>query len=97
MRFDGRMSRDKKKELRAARLRQMTVEVERPDGTILEFDADEESQKRLDRFSRRARVNGRDSLPWIMANNTRMEVTPEEMEQALDLALEKQGEEWVAV
>jgi len=94
MRFDGQASRQHKKAMRSDRLSRIIVEVTRDDGTTLQFDGDEESQKRLDRFSRRARLAGKTELPWTMADNSSQMVAPIEMEQALDLAMEKQGEEW---
>jgi hypothetical protein len=94
MRFDGRVSREQKKTVRAAKVAGIVVEVMRPDGTVLRFDGDELSQQRLDLFARRAKINGYAALPWVMADNTVSEVTPEEMEEALDLALQKQGQLW---
>ena len=94
MRFDGQASRQHKKAMRGNRLSSIVVEVTRDDGTILQFDGDEESQKRLDRFSRRAKEAGRTELSWTMADNSSQIVTPDEMEQALDLAMEQQGELW---
>lgn len=94
MRIDGKASRDYKKVQRADSVRKIVVEVTREDGTVLPFDGDEEAQQRLDRFSRRAIANGRATLPWGMADNSVMEVTPEEMIEALDLAMESQGQAW---
>jgi len=86
--------RSVKKALREQRLNNIVVTVERADGTLLQFDGDEESQKRLDRYSRRMRANGVAGGPWTMADNIPREVTVEEMEQALDLALQAQGDLW---
>lgn len=85
--------REEKKTIRANRVAKIVVTVMRGEIALL-FDGDEESQMRLDRFSRRAKANGLLSIPWTMADNTEREVTPEEMEQALDLAMEKQGVLW---
>lgn len=93
-RFDGRASRVQRKKLRQERIDSIVVEVVREDGTVLRFDGDEESQKRLDRFGRRAVVNGVETVAWTMSDNTVMDVTPLEMEQALDLALQVHGERW---
>lgn len=94
MQFNGVASRAYRKKVRAERLNTLVVEVTRADGTILSFDGDEESQKRLDRFGRRAVANGVETVAWTMSDNTVMDVTPLEMEQALDLALQAQGEQW---
>ena len=94
MRFDGRMSREKRKQLRAEQVVSIVVEVARADGSVLRFDGDEISQQRLDLFGRRAKANGYPVIPWVMADNSVAEVTPEELEQALDLALRRQGAVW---
>lgn len=87
-------SKTAKKALRTKRLAAITVTVTRDDGTELVFDGDEESQKRLDRYSRRLAANGYPGGPWTLADNSRVEVTVAEMEQALDLAMEEQGRIW---
>ena len=94
MQFNGVASRAYRKKVRAERIASIVVVVTRADGTPLAFDGDEESQRRLDRFSRRAKEVGMETLPWTMADNSEMEVTPSEMEQALDLAMQKQGAQW---
>ena len=94
MRFDGKTSRTHQKKLRSERVSAIVVTITRADGTTLSFDGDEESQKRLDRFSRRAIESGTQTLPWTMADNSVMEITPDEMTQALDLALQEQGAQW---
>jgi len=94
MQFNGQASREYRKKVRAERLNSIVVTVTRVDGTTLSFDGDEESQKRLDRFSRRAIASSTQTLPWTMADNSVMEITPDEMTQALDLALQEQGAQW---
>jgi hypothetical protein len=94
MQFNGQASREYRKKVRAERLNSIVVTITRADGTTLSFDGDEESQKRLDRFSRRATESGTQTLPWTMADNSVMEITPDEMTQALDLALQEQGAQW---
>ena len=95
MRFDdGQASREYRKKVRTERLNSIVVAMTRADGTMLLFDGDEESQKRLDRFSRRAIASSTQILSWTMADNSVMEVTPDEMAQALDLALQEQGAQW---
>lgn len=86
--------RSVKKALREQRLNSIVVTVERADGTLLQFDGDEESQKRLDRFSRSMNATCRETIPWVLADNTMADVTADELEQALDLAMRKQGELW---
>ena len=87
-------SREQKKAVRAKKVDSIIIELTRQDGTKLSFDGNEVSQQRLDLFSRRAQVNGYQAIPWVMADNTVAQVTPEEMIMALDLALQKQGELW---
>jgi|LGOV01.1.fsa_nt_gb hypothetical protein len=94
MRIDHVAPRSEKKALRSERVGGIVVTVERADGTLLHFDGDEESQKRLDRYSRRMRANGRTEGPWTMADNSEEVVTVDEMEKALDLAMAKQGDLW---
>lgn len=86
-------TRGDKKELRTKRVAKIVVTVMRGD-LALPFNGDEISQVRLDRFSRRMRGKNRTTTPWVMADNSVMEVTADEMEQALDLAMEKQGVLW---
>jgi hypothetical protein len=94
MRVDHKASDAQKKAHRAEAVAKIQVSITRADGTVLTFDGDEESQKRLDRFARRARRKGYAQIPWKMADNSVAQVTPDEMEEALDLAGEKQGELW---
>lgn len=83
-----------KKVLRNKKVNEIVVTVMRGELT-LSFDGDEESQKRLDRFARRMRANNTETIPWILADNTVVEVTADELERALDEALIKQGEMWI--
>jgi len=94
MRIDHRLSTEELKQERAKKVLNITVVIIRADGTELVFDGDEESQKRLDRFSRAASANGYTEIPWKMADNSTMMVTPDEMIQAMYLAAAKQGELW---
>ena len=89
MRLDHKGSRADKKAVREKAVDSIIVTV---DG--LQFDGDETSQLRLLLYSQRMRANGRATIPWVMADNTTAEVTAAQMEQALDLAMEKQGEIW---
>ena len=93
MRVDYQASREEKKRLRAQKVDRIVVIVMRGE-TALPFDGDEESQKRLDRFARRMRANGTETIPWVLADNTQALVTADELEQALDLAMMKMGELW---
>lgn len=82
-----------KKVLRNKKVNEIVVTVMRGELT-LSFDGDEESQKRLDRFARRMRANNTETIPWVLADNTTALVTAGELEQALDLAMNKMGELW---
>lgn len=86
-------SREEKKTTRANRVARIVVTVMRGE-TALYFDGDEISQVRLDRFSRRMRGKNRQTIPWVMADNSVIEVTADEMEEALDLAMKEQGDVW---
>lgn len=93
MRIDYQASREEKKRLRAQKVDRIVVIVMRGE-TALPFDGDEESQKRLDRFARRMRTNNTATIPWVLADNQVHEVTAEELEQALDLAMQEMGKLW---
>lgn len=93
MRIDYQAPREAKKQIRNEKVSKIVVTVMRGETALL-FDGDEESQKRLDRYARRMRANNRATIPWVMADNSTVDVTAEELEQALDLAMEKQGEVW---
>lgn len=82
-------TREARKAIRSKKVGNIVVTV---DG--MAFDGDEASQRRLLLYSQRMRANGRATIPWVMADNTTAEVTAAQMEQALDLAMEKQGEIW---
>ncbi len=86
-------SRDEKKALRAEKVNSIVVTVMRGE-TVLLFDGDEESQKRLDRFARAMRANGETEIPWVMADNEVVMVTADELEEALYAAMRRQGELW---
>lgn len=94
MRIDHKASSAAKKAHRTAAVGKIVVTVTRADGTKLNFDGDEVSQGRLDRFSRGALKRGLSEVPWRMADNTTMMVTPTEMEEAWMLGGEGQGSIW---
>jgi hypothetical protein len=93
MRIDYQATREEKKALRTKRVDRIVVTVMRGETALL-FDGDEESQKRLDRYARRMRANETPAIPWVMADNTEIVVTADEMEEALDLAMRRMGELW---
>lgn len=94
MRVDYRASRKEKKDRRNQNLQALVVTVMR--GTQpLHFDGDETSQNRLNRFVQALRRTEQPGMPWILADNTIVDVTLEEMEQALDLALQQQHALWI--
>ena len=94
MRIDYKATTSELKADREVKVNAIKVMVTRADGTVLTFDGDEESQKRLDRFSRGAVIVGMTEVPWKMADNSTVMVTPEEMIQAMVLAGQKQAELW---
>lgn len=87
-------SREEKKITRANRVAKIVVTVMRGE-TALHFDGDETSQNRLNRFVQALRRTEQPGMPWILADNTVVDVTVEEMEQALDLALQQQHALWI--
>lgn len=86
-------SRESRKRLRATKVNGIVITVMRGETALL-FDGDEKSQMRLLIRSQRMRATGQQTVPWTMADNTTMDVTPDEMEEALDKAIGKQGELW---
>lgn len=95
MRVDYRASRKEKKDRRNQNLQALVVTVMR--GTQpLRFDGDETSQQRMALRAQRMRANGQSTVRWVLADNTEADVTVEQLEQALDLALQEQGKLWFA-
>lgn len=77
------------KKLRAADVENIKVTI----STGKSFDGNEASQGRM---SRRIGVMGdSDTVVWILANNTRSEVTKDELREALALAVHEQDLLWV--
>lgn len=93
MRIDVQMPRQKRKQRRAEKVNKIVVTVRRGDDALL-FDGDEDSQRRMFMYSQRMRANNIVAIPWVLADNSVVEVTVEELEQAIDLAMEQQGELW---
>lgn len=91
MRLKHKASRSDKKLLRSQRIQNLRVVV---DG--LSFDGDEASQQRMALRAQRMRANGQSTVRWVLADNTEADVTVEQLEQALDLALQEQGKLWFA-
>lgn len=82
-------SREVKKTLRTQKVGMIVVTV----GDKL-FDGDEISQRRMFMYAQRMRSNDSATIPWVLADNTTSEVTADELEQALDLAMQQQEELW---
>lgn len=93
MRVDYRAPREDKRRVRTDKVGRIVVTVMRGD-TALRFDGGEKSQMRLLIRSQRMRATGQQTRRWTMADNVPMEVTLEEMEQALDLAIAQQDALW---
>ncbi len=58
------------------------------------FDADEVSQNRMQRAIHVMNYRGSSTTSWKLANNTILEVTIEELDEALALAGENQTQLW---
>lgn len=85
--------REAKKRSRTEKVKQIVVTVRRGDDALL-FDGDEDSQRRMFMRAQRMRANNTPTIRWVLADNREVDVTVEELEQALDLAMEQQGELW---
>jgi hypothetical protein len=83
-------SREQLKQERQAAVDAITVAV---NGKV--FDGDEISQGRMARALRVADITGQTSCTWVLHDNSAVEVTREELAQALSLAMEAQGAIWV--
>jgi len=59
------------------------------------FDGDEISQTRMARAIVGLRESGRVSIPWVLADNTVIEATVEELAEALELAGDAQSALWL--
>jgi hypothetical protein len=59
------------------------------------FDGDEISQGRMARALRVADITGQESCVWVLHDNTAVQVTRDELAQALASAMEAQGQLWV--
>lgn len=82
-------SREAKKALRSENVGKIVVTVNNNP-----FDGDEISQRRMFMYAQRMRANDIATIQWVLADNTTANVTADELEQALDLAMRKQGELW---
>lgn len=83
-------SREQLKQERQAAVDAITVTV---NGKV--FDGDEISQGRMARALRVADITGQTSCTWVMHDNSAVDVTREDLAQALSLAMEAQGAIWV--
>lgn len=59
------------------------------------FDADELSQSRIQKALYLMAQENKDSIEWILADNSKAEIFKPELEEALTLAIKKQAEIWV--
>jgi len=83
-------TRDELKAQRQAVVDAITVEV---NGKV--FDGDETSQGRMSRALKVADITGQASCTWVLHDNSAVEVTKEELSQALALAMQAQAAVWV--
>jgi hypothetical protein len=83
-------SREQLKQERQAAVEAITVTV---NGKV--FDGDETSQGRMARALRVADITGQTSCIWVLHDNSAVDVTREELAQALSLAMQAQGAIWV--
>lgn len=74
---------------RTQAVRSIVVEV---DG--MQFDGDETAQSRMARALKVAELNNMDKTAWVLADNTVVEVTKEQLEKALSMAMLQQGALW---
>jgi hypothetical protein len=78
------------KRVREAAVKEIKVKV---DGLV--FDGDEISQDRMNRVLRVAEASGMTSISWVLADNTIVEVTKDQLERALTAAMLKQKDLWL--
>lgn len=83
-------TREQLKQERQAAVDAITVTV---NGKV--FDGDETSQGRMARALRVADITGQASCTWVLHDNTAVNVTREELAEALSLAMQAQGAIWV--
>lgn len=83
-------TRDQLKQDRQAAVDAITVTVNN-----MVFDGDEVSQGRMVRALRVADITGQASCTWVLHDNTAVDVTREELAQALALAMQAQADIWV--
>lgn len=83
-------TREARKAIRSKKVGNIVVTV---DG--MAFDGDEASQQRMALRAQRMRANGQSTVRWVLADNTKADVTVEQLEQALDLALQAQSKLWL--
>jgi len=88
--IEGDLDRAYAKVVRTERMRTLTVTT--AGGKI--FDADETSQARMSRALQTAQITGLTETAWVMADNTVVTVTVEEMQEALALSVLAQATVW---
>ncbi|MEA3461579.1 MAG: DUF4376 domain-containing protein [Bacteroidota bacterium] len=84
-------AKDKAKKEKDAKVAAVTVEIS--SGKV--FDGDEKSQDRMLRAIQIAQITGETSTTWRLADNTDVEVTVEELKEALILAGKKMSKIWL--
>lgn len=75
-----------------ARSRAMNAIIVEVDG--MKFDGDEVAQGRMARALKVAELNNLDKTAWVLADNTVVEVSKKQLEEALSKAMLAQGELW---
>lgn len=83
-------TRDELKAKRQEIVDAITVEV---NGKV--FDGDEISQERMARALKVADITGQTSCTWVLHDNSAVDVTKDELAQALALALQAQSAVWI--
>ena len=75
-----------------ARSRAVNAIIVEVDG--MKFDGDEVAQGRMARALKVAELNNLEKTAWVLADNTVVEVTKKQLEEALSKAMLAQGELW---
>lgn len=75
-----------------ARSRAVNAIIVEVDG--MKFDGDEVAQGRMARALKVAELNNLDKTAWVLADNTVVEVSKKQLEEALSKAMLAQGELW---
>lgn len=73
----------------------ITVKVTRNDGSVLLFDGDETSQNRMMKYYIIMKEKQILNIPWKLSDNSIIEVTADELLEALHLASSTQSSLWL--